>query len=85
MFGADAAAAALQTGQISDAITVLEQARGIILGQQLDLHTDLSELGIRAPELAERLKYVRIELASLADPDMPQVQPYPAPTSSEQK
>jgi CHAT domain-containing protein/tetratricopeptide (TPR) repeat protein len=80
--GADAAAAALHTGQISGAITVLEQARGIILGQQLDLQTDLTELGIRAPELAERLNYVRLELASLADPDMPKVQPYPPPTSS---
>ncbi|YCK38213.1 CHAT domain-containing protein [Actinomadura sp. ATCC 39365] len=56
----DAAACALETGRPQEALTLLEQGRGLLLSQALDVQEDLRTLRARAPELAERLSALRI-------------------------
>ncbi|TDD32778.1 CHAT domain-containing protein, partial [Actinomadura sp. KC06] len=53
--GRDAAAAALQAGDARAALELLEQGRGVLLGQAMDGHTSLDLLRSVAPELADRL------------------------------
>ncbi|MFI7107053.1 CHAT domain-containing protein [Nonomuraea sp. NPDC050227] len=56
----DAAACALETGRPQEALTLLEQGRGLLLSQALGVQEDLRRLRARAPELAERLSALRI-------------------------
>ncbi|MFF3905015.1 CHAT domain-containing protein [Streptomyces sp. NPDC001848] len=49
-----AASRALRAGDAERALTLLENGRGVLLGQQLDLRVDLTGLRRRAPALAER-------------------------------
>ncbi|MEV4375104.1 CHAT domain-containing protein [Nonomuraea sp. NPDC049637] len=56
----DAAACALETGRPQEALTLLEQGRGLLLSQALGVQEDLRTLRARAPELAERLSALRI-------------------------
>ncbi|MEW2352997.1 CHAT domain-containing protein [Spirillospora sp. NPDC029432] len=53
--GRDAAAAALQAGDPATALELLEQGRGVLLGQAMDSHTSLDLLRATAPALADRL------------------------------
>jgi tetratricopeptide (TPR) repeat protein len=50
----DAAACALQAGDAERAVTLLEQGRGVLLGQDLQGRDDVAELRDRAPDLAAR-------------------------------
>jgi tetratricopeptide (TPR) repeat protein len=63
---ADAAAAAVRAGQPERAVELLEQARGVLLGQAIDARSDRSLLNERAPALARQLDAVGAELDRLA-------------------
>jgi len=58
----DAAASALQAGDAERAVTLLEQGRGVLLGQHLQGRDDVAELRDRAPDLAARLVELRAAL-----------------------
>ncbi|MEV4121660.1 CHAT domain-containing protein [Micromonospora sp. NPDC049645] len=60
--GSDAAAVALRQGDQVRALVVLEQARGVLLGQALDIRGDLGMLRADRPDLAERLDRLRAVL-----------------------
>lgn len=56
---ADAAACALHAGDAGRAVVLLEQGRGVLLGQALDTRGQLTELTRAAPELAGRFDRAR--------------------------
>ncbi|WP_329081189.1 CHAT domain-containing protein [Streptosporangium sp. NBC_01469] len=56
----DAAACALEMGRPEEALTLLEQGRGLLLSQALGVQEDLRTLRAHTPELAERLSALRI-------------------------
>ncbi|MET9889760.1 CHAT domain-containing protein [Streptomyces sp. NPDC006465] len=58
----DAAASALNAGDIDRAVQLLEQARSWLLAQALESHSDFTELHKRAPKLADRLTRLREKL-----------------------
>jgi hypothetical protein len=66
----DAAAAALTSNRTPQAVAMPEAARGVLMGQLLDLRTDLDALYASHPDLAGRLDSVRRELASLTGDDL---------------
>lgn len=55
---ADAAACALRVEDVTRAVRLLEQGRGVLLSQVLETHGDLSALREQHPELAQRLAYL---------------------------
>ncbi|OHV31235.1 hypothetical protein BCD49_32120 [Pseudofrankia sp. EUN1h] len=55
----DAAAVCLRAGRPDRAVELWEHSRGIILGQALDLQTDLTALAEHSPALAERFATAR--------------------------
>jgi CHAT domain len=55
----DAAACCVRAGLTDRAVELLEQGRGILLGQALDTRTDLTDLADRHPGLADRFAAVR--------------------------
>lgn len=63
---ADAAAAAVLAGRPERAVELLEQVRGVLLGQAIDARSDRSLLSEHAPELARQLDVVGAELDRLA-------------------
>lgn len=65
---ADAAAAAVLAGRPQRAVELLEQARGVLLGQAIDARTDRRLLSEHAPGLADQLDTVGAELDRLAAP-----------------
>ncbi|GAA0986327.1 CHAT domain-containing protein [Acrocarpospora macrocephala] len=54
MIASDAAACALQLDDPGKALTLLEQGRGLLLGQAIDARTELTDLREHMPDLAER-------------------------------
>jgi len=64
--GPDAAASAIDAGQMGLAVELLDRGRGVIWSQLLDLQGDLSEIRQAMPELARRLERCREELTSSA-------------------
>jgi tetratricopeptide (TPR) repeat protein len=55
----DAAACAIAAGDPSHAVELLELGRGILLGQVLELRTDIAELARQHPGLAARVQALR--------------------------
>lgn len=55
----DAAACCIRAGRADRAIELLEQGRGILLGQALDTRTDLTDLAERHPSMAQRFAVLR--------------------------
>ncbi|EIV96077.1 CHAT domain-containing protein, partial [Frankia sp. QA3] len=51
---ADAAAACVRAGRVERAVELFEQGRGVLLGQALDIRTDVTELADAHPDLAHR-------------------------------
>ncbi|WP_184540480.1 CHAT domain-containing protein, partial [Streptosporangium becharense] len=68
---ADAAAAAIEVGRPERAVELLEQARGVLLGEAMAAHGDLTDLRVRAPELARRFTQLRdaLDAADRPAPD----------------
>ena len=60
--GSAAAACCLQLGQVDRAIELWEQGRGILLGQVLDLRTDMTRLAEAHPRLAAEFTALRAGL-----------------------
>ncbi|MER6107149.1 CHAT domain-containing protein [Streptomyces hirsutus] len=75
---ADAAAAAVAAGRPDRALELLEQGRGVIWSQLLDVRSDLTALREAAPDLAAELDRVRHELDSPADTLLGEPVPVPA-------
>ncbi|MGW8780744.1 CHAT domain-containing protein [Streptomyces sp. NPDC055796] len=67
----DAAAMALRTGEPESALTLLEQGRGVLLAQGLEMRGDLSRLRAASAELAAEFERVRDRLST--DPGPPAV------------
>ncbi len=65
---AEAAACALNANQPELAAELLEQGRGVLLAQALEMTGDLDELADRDPERAARLAAVRDQLDALCRP-----------------
>jgi len=63
-----AAACCLRGDQTDTAVELWDHSRGILLGQALDIRTDLTGLGERHPQLAREFTQVRDELARLPAP-----------------
>ncbi len=63
----DAAATALEADQVDRAVLLLEQARGVLFAQTLEARTYLADLDAFAPDLAPRMRQIRLQLDS-ADP-----------------
>jgi hypothetical protein len=63
-----AAACAMQAGEPETGVELLEQARGIMWAQLLEIRTDLTRLAERHPEVAARLERVRGALDRFAWP-----------------
>ncbi|WP_406373898.1 CHAT domain-containing protein [Streptomyces sp. NBC_01550] len=59
---ADAAAVAIELGDPERAVELLEQGRGVLLAQGLELRTDYDRLHARSPELAIELARIQDEL-----------------------
>ncbi|TLQ41971.1 CHAT domain-containing protein [Streptomyces marianii] len=57
--GSEAAGAALSNGDPARAVELLEQARGVMLQQTLDMRGDLDKLGAASTELAEEFEALR--------------------------
>ncbi|MFE3494765.1 CHAT domain-containing protein [Streptomyces sp. NPDC059175] len=57
--GSEAAGAALSSGHPTRAVELLEQARGVMLQQTLDMRGDLDELRAASPELADEFEALR--------------------------
>ncbi|MFD3484485.1 CHAT domain-containing protein [Streptomyces sp. NPDC058665] len=70
--GAEAAACAVRCGEPGLAVRLLEQARGVLLAQAFDANSDLTELGRKAPELAEELVRLRQGLDASTDELVPE-------------
>lgn len=66
---AEAAACALQQDDPERAVSLLEQGRGVLLGQALDFRSDLSDLRRQAPDTADHFIALREQLAA-ADTDV---------------
>ncbi len=64
----DAAAAAVARRDLDGAVALLEQGRGILLGQALDIRVDLADLYRDEPALARRFDELRAALDSGAAP-----------------
>ncbi|MFF9644178.1 CHAT domain-containing protein [Kitasatospora aureofaciens] len=64
----DAAALAIESGDLERAVELLEEGRGILLAQTLDDDTSYQRIHARAPEQAERLKEISTALAHLPQP-----------------
>jgi tetratricopeptide (TPR) repeat protein len=64
----DAAACCIRAGMADRAVELLEQGRGILLGQALDARSDLADLAERHPDLAERFTALRDALDRTSDP-----------------
>lgn len=62
--GASAAASALEAGSPEGALTMLEQARGVMLSQAFHIKSDTSVLERVSPEHARRLEELRIALSA---------------------
>ncbi|MFI6761930.1 CHAT domain-containing protein [Micromonospora sp. NPDC050417] len=60
--GRDAAACAIAAGRHDRAVELLEQGRGVLWAQLLDIRTDLTRLTQAHPELADRLSLCRARL-----------------------
>jgi tetratricopeptide (TPR) repeat protein len=56
---ADAAACTILSGQPERAVELLEQSRSLLWTQALTVRSDLAELAVRAPHIAERLASIR--------------------------
>ena len=63
-----AAACAIRAGDAEQALTVLEQGRGVLASYALDARTDLAELEAAAPELAAELTLLLDELDDVQEP-----------------
>jgi tetratricopeptide (TPR) repeat protein len=59
---AEAASAAIEAGRSERGVELLEQARGVLLAQVMDIRGDLSDLRASAPSLAEEFERLRDEL-----------------------
>ncbi|MHA6757965.1 CHAT domain-containing protein [Streptacidiphilus sp. PAMC 29251] len=70
-----AAACALELGDPPRALAVLEQGRGVLLGQVLDLRTDHEGLRRRHPELAGELEAVYAGIDAATEPPSPSEPP----------
>lgn len=62
--GTDAAAVAVHLGDPERAVLILEQARGILIGQMIEQHRDVDELSRVAPDLAAEFSHLAILLAA---------------------
>ncbi|MER7014469.1 CHAT domain-containing protein [Saccharopolyspora sp. NPDC000359] len=60
----DAAACAVRTGNPHQAVTLLEQGRGVLLAEAFNRREDVEALHQQAPELAERYEQLRRQLDS---------------------
>ncbi|WP_194920696.1 CHAT domain-containing protein [Catenulispora rubra] len=58
---AEAASAAVAAGRPDRAVELLEQARGVLLSERLEVRGGLAELRLHAPELAAKLAFLRDE------------------------
>ncbi|WP_190015373.1 CHAT domain-containing protein [Streptomyces lucensis] len=63
----NAAASAVRAGRPERAVELLEQGRGILLAQALETRADDQALRARAPDLADRLGEILLELDRLPD------------------
>jgi hypothetical protein len=68
--GSQAAACCLQAGQPERAVELLEQGRGVLLGQALDIRTDLTEITERDPQLAAEFIRLRDQLDTVTATDI---------------
>jgi len=66
--GSRAAACCLELGETDLAAELLEQGRGVLLGQALDAHTDLTALEGMRPDLAARFAQLRDQLDAARTP-----------------
>ncbi|MEU1183844.1 CHAT domain-containing protein [Streptomyces sp. NPDC005820] len=71
-----AAALLINTGDWQGALEVLEQGRGVLLGQALELRSDIGDLHAQRPDLAARFEHLRHALEDAGTSDE---QPAPAP------
>ena len=60
--GLEAAAYCLEAGRPEPAVELWEQGRGVLLGQALDLRTDVTRLAEQQPQLAADFTHLRDEL-----------------------
>ena len=67
--GEEAAAVAVQAGQVETAVELFEHGRGVLFAQVLDSRSDLSHLQDTHPEVAAEFVRLRDELDRLAQPD----------------
>ncbi|MFC0598006.1 CHAT domain-containing protein [Streptomyces palmae] len=67
----DAAAAAIRNGEPVRALELLEQGRGLLIGDILDTQHDLGRLAEVEPSLAEALRDAGDRLATEVDPHLP--------------
>src|SRR6266511_2221527 len=63
----DAAAAALNPGDVARALALLEQGRGILLARSIAVRGEVAQLRTRHPDLADRLEWLRQELDTEID------------------
>ena len=63
----DAAACALNDGDVERAVTVLELGRGVLLADTIEARGDLAELRERAPGWADRFVQLNLELDATED------------------
>ena len=52
----------VQAGEIAEAVEYLEQGRAIIIGHQIDIRSDISDLAEMYPELSQQYEQLRKEL-----------------------
>jgi CHAT domain-containing protein/tetratricopeptide (TPR) repeat protein len=67
--GSDAAACCIRAGLTGRAVELLEQGRGVLLGQALDTRTDLTDLADSHPDLAQRFATLRDVLDHAGEAD----------------
>ena len=67
LLGSDAAACAIATGQVAEAVELLEQGRAVLWSQLLETRSNLTDLKNVHPELASRLSELRGVLDSGAE------------------
>ncbi|TQM10794.1 CHAT domain-containing protein [Pseudonocardia kunmingensis] len=63
----DAAACAVRAGDAAEAISVLEQGRGLLLSYALDARTERTDLHAAAPDLAEEVERLLEELDAVGE------------------
>ena len=78
----DAAACALQLHDPALALRLLEQGRGVLMGQLLDTRSDLSALRADVPELATRLEEIGLALDAPVRPPSSASRPHSGPAPS---